>query len=907
MFSGNRTMRNLGGTHRCVATLALLWLLLGVPTASGQDPPPLGDLILPVPEDPDVLEEPHQPGTIEGTGTEFAVTDSEYLNVTLQSTEPVELRLESVPEMIVIRIQAAEGAAATQITLDGLAPSTTYYMYQDDYHNLTTLLTDDSGVCTYAQDLAEPHIVFIQPRASTKFIPTDTTIGTWNPYDRVYTLNANVSETIQIDEGNLTFDGNGKTITGSGPYSGSGVYLNGKTGVTITNVTVANFTYGLALRNCSNNTLTANTASDNIFGIDIDFSQAITLTGNTVSDNSIGICLYASTGNTLTANTATNNSTTGILLSGSSNHVLTGNSMSGNGRYNFDFQGEADAHYAHDINTSNTVDGKPLYYVVGDVGGVYDASTYAGVFYAISCDGITIKDLTLTGNGAGVRLWNTHNSTIENVTASNNRSGIGLHKSDNNTLIANTVSNNEHGITLSLSDGNVLTGNIASDSTTAATNYGGIHLSNSHWNTLTGNTALDNPTGFCCRGANNSLIGNTASNNATGFYCVGTSNVLTGNTATNNSGAGIWLQSCSAYVLTGNSMSGNGRYNFYIQGEADAHYAHDIDTTNTVDGKPVYYLVNDVGGVYDSSTNAGVLYAISCDGITIKDLTLSGNRAGVRLWNTHNSTIENVTASNNTIGIWVSSSTGNVLTGNATSYNGIGIGLGASDANTLAGNSASNNSLAIMLYSSSSGNTLTGNTADSNEGVGLYLSEAAANTLNGNTSSNNELGMHMRLCSDNQTWNNNFINNATQALVTGGSGNVFNLPSPIGGNYWSDWTGPDSDGDGIVDVPYAFTGGQDNLPWVVQDGWMPQTMIEQIISDVLALNLQNGIENSLDSKLDAAQQALDDLNNSNNVAAINALGAFINAVQAQSGVHIPADDANALIAAAQQIIDLLSS
>ena len=104
----------------------------------------------------------------------------------------------------------------------------------------------------------------------------------------------------------------------------------------------------------------------------------------------------------------------------------------------------------------------------------------------------------------------------------------------------------------------------------------------------------------------------------------------------------------------------------------------------------------------------------------------------------------------------------------------------------------------------------------------------------------------------------------------------------------------------------AFTRGQDNLPWAVQDGWKPQTMIEQLVTDVLALNLQHGIENSLDSKLDAAQQALDAVNNKN-VAAINALGAFINAVQAQSGVHIPVDDANALIAAAQQIIDALSS
>jgi hypothetical protein len=43
---------------------------------------------------------------------------------------------------------------------------------------------------------------------------------------------------------------------------------------------------------------------------------------------------------------------------------------------------------------------------------------------------------------------------------------------------------------------------------------------------------------------------------------------------------------------------------------------------------------------------------------------------------------------------------------------------------------------------------------------------------------------------------------------------VFNLDKPTGGNYWSDWTSPDADGDGFVDNPYVFTDGQDNLPWV---------------------------------------------------------------------------------------------
>ncbi len=86
----------------------------------------------------------------------------------------------------------------------------------------------------------------------------------------------------------------------------------------------------------------------------------------------------------------------------------------------------------------------------------------------------------------------------------------------------------------------------------------------------------------------------------------------------------------------------------------------------------------------------------------------------------------------------------------------------------------------------------------------------------------------------------------------------------------------------------------------------PVDLVVDLIDTVLALNLQQGIANGLDAKLDAVFQALGDLNENNDVAAVNALQAFINAVEAQSGKHIPVEDAIALIAAAQEIIDLLT-
>lgn len=81
----------------------------------------------------------------------------------------------------------------------------------------------------------------------------------------------------------------------------------------------------------------------------------------------------------------------------------------------------------------------------------------------------------------------------------------------------------------------------------------------------------------------------------------------------------------------------------------------------------------------------------------------------------------------------------------------------------------------------------------------------------------------------------------------------------------------------------------------------------EIVQQILGLNLQQGIENSLDAKLSSALNALDDMNDNNDVAAVNSLEAAINAIEAQRGNKIPTADADALIQAIQDVIDLLNS
>ncbi len=84
------------------------------------------------------------------------------------------------------------------------------------------------------------------------------------------------------------------------------------------------------------------------------------------------------------------------------------------------------------------------------------------------------------------------------------------------------------------------------------------------------------------------------------------------------------------------------------------------------------------------------------------------------------------------------------------------------------------------------------------------------------------------------------------------------------------------------------------------------TALEQLIATVMSFNLQQGIENGLDAKLDAAILALDDIGNNNDDAAINMLVAFIQNVEAQRGTHLTDAQVDQLVAEAQAIIDLLS-
>jgi len=248
--------------------------------------------------------------------------------------------------------------------------------------------------------------------------------------------------------------------------------------------------------------------------------------------------------------------------------------------------------------------------------------------------------------------------------------------------------------------------------------------------------------------------------------------------------------------------SGPGNYS-RIQDAVDN--ASDGDTVFVYDDSAPYYesiairiSIHLIGENRNTTSIEGGNHAIS---IFVNGVTVSGFR------------ISNVGDFWNCCGFYVTSQ------GNNISHNNVinnlrmnGVFLDGASYNTIWGNLIENNNFHGIRLEFTSHNVIVNNVIVNNRGYGIYLWESPENILIGNTVKQSFFGgITLGDNSGNNTiFHNNFIDNPENAHDATGN----NWDNGSSGNYWSDYTGSDSDGDGIGDSPYSIPGNvsQDRYP-----------------------------------------------------------------------------------------------
>ena len=243
----------------------------------------------------------------------------------------------------------------------------------------------------------------------------------------------------------------------------------------------------------------------------------------------------------------------------------------------------------------------------------------------------------------GIELYHVSNGIISNnLLLNNNPGGIKLDRSNNISVINNNASNNHnYGICLTSANDNVIYNNTISSNRGAGISFNFYKLL-SERNLVINNVVYNNSwTGInVAFASNNTISENRIINNGYGGISIweSTNNSYSKNQFTND-----------GFIIIGNS--------FYV---SSTQY---IDTTNLVNGKPVYYYNNLHGG--RAPVDAGQVILVNVTNMTISDLTISNVEYGLQIeYSSHNSILRNTFISNEYYGAFFHYSNDNMISDN---------------------------------------------------------------------------------------------------------------------------------------------------------------------------------------------------------------------------------------------------
>jgi parallel beta-helix repeat protein len=230
---------------------------------------------------------------------------------------------------------------------------------------------------------------------------------------------------------------------------------------------------------------------------------------------------------------------------------------------------------------------------------------------------------------------------------------------------------------------------------------------------------------------------------------------------------GIYIQHSTKNVLRNNQLNNTGgilvTYSPLLSDLPS--FVNDVDDSNTVNGKPIVYWVNQHNKAVPP--NAGQVILVQCTNIEVQNLKLTGNSCSLMLVYTKNSTIvENSITNNSVQGVYIYRSSDNSITENIIENNSYGCYLWYSSNNNIKENIiTANNQSGIQVFSSTDNNMKANEITLNNQGVYVDSQSVNNSILDNIIQENNEWGVTVSWSSNNTISKNNIEKNGNGILA----------------------------------------------------------------------------------------------------------------------------------------------
>jgi len=292
---------------------------------------------------------------------------------------------------------------------------------------LTLLLIEMLILASNIQPVKASGAIYI--RADGSIDPPTASIQTLD--NVTYTLTENIlsaADGIFVERSDIVIEGAGYTVEGSRTYPDRGICLSGIANVTIKNISIKHFYYGVWLDSSSNNSISGNTIANNSKGIALyRYSNDNSISGNNITNNAYGIWLDSSSSNNISGNNIASNEDDSIWLDSSSNNSISGNNITNN---------QDNGIMLNSSSNRNSISGNSI------------TNNHYGIgFYYSSSN--SVSGNTITNNSDGIWLVSSSSNSISGNTIANNQNdGVWLDSSSNNSISGNNITNNAYGVHL---------------------------------------------------------------------------------------------------------------------------------------------------------------------------------------------------------------------------------------------------------------------------------------------------------------------------------------------------------------------------------------------------------------------------------------------------------------------------